>query len=804
MASLIPGYQYDIFVSYRQKDNKGDRWVSEFVSALRTELEATFKEDISIYFDENPHDRLQDTYNVDKSLEGKLKCLIFIPILSQTFCDPNSYAWQREFLAFNRLAENDRLGRDIKLRSGNVASRILPIRIHDLDPDDIKLFEKETGTVLRALDFVFKTSSGVNRPLSANEDHPNENLNKTFYRDQINKVANAIKEIISGLKSSGNVNVEVIPEKNPSDNTILPKIKSYTQTYRKRTIIISSVIVLCIALFSVFLFWTNNNDSVTNNKKSVAVLPFSDFSPNHDQEYFSNGMMEEILNQLAKIHDLDVISRTSSMVYKDSKLPLKRIAHELNVSNVVEGSVQKADNRIRITVQLIDGNSEKHIWSESFDRDLTDIFAVQTEISLNIVRELKSILTIQEEKLIRQIPTKNLLAYDSYLIGIQAASQLQWGKAISMFSKAIEADPEFTLAYVKRASYYSMIYFTKGDYFQGDWRSFDRLAKTDLEKALKLDPELPEVKFAKAELLYRFERKHDEALEILNDLEAVMPNNHSFYCLRSFVLRRKGKWEESLQDGKRSIILDPFNLDYYNQIGHTYRLMRKYSDAVYQYNKFDNVDSQAMIQYDLFLVTLEWKGDLSEAKVNSGLSFSQLGQHSYLTYNYYYYSREFDKLIPIIISYEDQFNYIPKVLNLAQIYFHLSNFTLSRVYADSAITELKMKIKDFPDDERYYASLGYAYAYMGDYKKAIENALKAVNLKPIILDSWQGYIKEEDLARIYILSGEFDLAMDKIEYLLTIPGDLSVPLLKIDPAFDKLRDLPRFKKILSTEYKTIY
>ena len=150
MASLIPGYTYDIFISYRQKDNKGDRWVSEFVIALKTELEATFKEDISIYFDENPHDRLQDIYNVDKSLEGKLKCLIFIPILSQTYCDPNSYAWQHEFQAFIRLAENDRFGKDVKLKSGNVASRILPIRIHDLDADDVKLFEKETGSVMRA------------------------------------------------------------------------------------------------------------------------------------------------------------------------------------------------------------------------------------------------------------------------------------------------------------------------------------------------------------------------------------------------------------------------------------------------------------------------------------------------------------------------------------------------------------------------------------------------------------------------------------------------------------------------------
>lgn len=200
MSGIIEGYNYDIFISYRQKDNKGDRWVSNFVEALKAELEATFKEDISVYFDENPHDRLQETYNVEKSLEDKLKCLIFIPVLSQTYCDPGSYAWQNEFLPFLRMVENDPLGKDIRLRSGNVASRILPIRIHDLEPEDVKLFEKETGSVLRAMDFVFRTSSGVNRPLKMNEEHPQDNLNKTYYNDQINKAALAIKEIILGIK----------------------------------------------------------------------------------------------------------------------------------------------------------------------------------------------------------------------------------------------------------------------------------------------------------------------------------------------------------------------------------------------------------------------------------------------------------------------------------------------------------------------------------------------------------------------------------------------------------------------------
>src|SRR4030042_6515744 len=143
MPSLFPEFEYDIFISYRQKDNKYDGWVTEFVDHLKRDLESTFKEDISIYFDENPHDGLLETHNVDKSLETKLQCLIFIPIISQTYCDLKSYAWQYEFCAFNKLTREDRFGRDIKLTSGNVASWILPVKIHDLDPEDETLLENE-------------------------------------------------------------------------------------------------------------------------------------------------------------------------------------------------------------------------------------------------------------------------------------------------------------------------------------------------------------------------------------------------------------------------------------------------------------------------------------------------------------------------------------------------------------------------------------------------------------------------------------------------------------------------------------
>jgi hypothetical protein len=198
MSSIIPGYEYDIFISYRQKDNKVDRWVSEFADALKTELESTFKEEISVYFDINPHDGLLETHDVDASLKDKLKCLVFIPIISRTYCDPKSFAWEHEFKAFVEQASQDEFGLKVKLPNGNVANRVLPVRIHDLDIADIKLCESITEGVLRGVEFIYK-SSGVNRPLRSKEESPSDNLNKTFYINQINKVANAIKEIITAI-----------------------------------------------------------------------------------------------------------------------------------------------------------------------------------------------------------------------------------------------------------------------------------------------------------------------------------------------------------------------------------------------------------------------------------------------------------------------------------------------------------------------------------------------------------------------------------------------------------------------------
>jgi len=438
MPSIIPGYEYDIFISYRQNDNQ-DGWVSEFINSLNREIKSTFKENISIYFDENPHDGLHEHHEVDDSLKEKLKCLIFIPIVSQTYCDHKCFAWQNEFKVFLEQAGNDEFGLKTKLAGGNVASRVLPVKIHDLDSEDQQLFESELGGVMRSINFIYK-DTGVNRPLSP-EDSKDENLNKTRYKDQVNKVANAIKEIVSGIKGGGTI-----------AETTITQTHSQTHSQSKSKLVFGSIGIMAILLLAYFFY---NNKSTTDEEeidKSIAVLPFDNLSNDEEQQYFADGVMEDILTQLQRMGELRVTSKTSVEQYRETKKTASEIGKELKVSYLLEGSVRKAENQIMITAQLIKAGSDSHIWADNFTSDYTtkSLFEIQREIAENIVGELKLKITPIEVQQITQVQTDNKEAYEHFLRGRQ--SYAQYNKisneiAIEQLQLAIQKDPQYAAAY---------------------------------------------------------------------------------------------------------------------------------------------------------------------------------------------------------------------------------------------------------------------------------------------------------------------------------------------------------------------
>ncbi len=466
MASLIPGYEYDIFISYRQKDNKHDCWVTKFVENLKGEIEATFKEDISIYFDENPHDRLQETHDVDKSLKGKLKCLIFIPILSQTYCDPNSYAWQYEFLAFNIFTINDRFGRNIRLRNGNFASRILPIRIHDLEQEDIKLFENETGGVLRAMDFVFKTSSGVNRPLKYNEDHPLDNLNKTYYGDQINKVANAIKEIIQGIKSeSATVEKERTIPKEPLENfSKEDEIRRKENPIKSRRlkllsgglIIIIFIIATIIVLPKLLKHDTLDDLRSSGERISIAVMPFQNMTNDTTWNIWQGGIQELLITALANNEEL-TIRQTESIntliqgrgfTNNSSITPFvaSKISQKLNANVFVYGNIIQSKAKIRVSTQLIDSKTEDVFKTFQIDGNSeNEILLIIDSLSILIKNYL--IINVMEKELSREFHKPSYIsspkAYRYFVNGNHSFYKLDYPTATEWLLKAIEIDSNF-------------------------------------------------------------------------------------------------------------------------------------------------------------------------------------------------------------------------------------------------------------------------------------------------------------------------------------------------------------------------
>ena len=548
MPSLIPGYEYDIFISYRHNDNRSG-WVREFVKNLEEELAATIKQPVSIYFDSNLHDGLLDTHNVDKSLEGKLKCLIFIPIISQTYCDPKSFAWQHEFCAFHKLAREDQFGRDIKLRNGNITSRLFPVKIHDLDDDDLEMLQEEIGGPLRAINFIYQ-EPGVNRPLRPG-DEVFQNLNKTNYRNQVNKAANAIKEVIAGLR-----------------NPVGKPVSSATSNH----------------VFS-------DKTGGQAKRKSIVVLPFQNMSPDAENEYFSDGMTEDIIAQLSKISGLKVISRTTAMQYRKAEKHLREISDELGISHALEGSVRKSGNRIRIVAQLINAETDEQLWAETFDREIDDIFAIQTEVAEGIAGVLQARLSPAEKSMIAKRPTKNLDAYHQLLIGRHyhyKTTSDGFAKAITCFQRAIELDPAFADAYAWLAS----TKYHKGVGYYGV-RPHEVVPEVLdlLAKALDLDPTNAEAYQVRALIRdwYSFEweaaeQDHKRALEL-------NPNNPVAHIYFAFHLIGRGRLGDALAARERAHELDPGSWFIRGEGIFVQRFARRFDDALAESRSLCELDA---------------------------------------------------------------------------------------------------------------------------------------------------------------------------------------------------------------------
>jgi tetratricopeptide (TPR) repeat protein len=483
MPSLIPGYEYDIFISYRQKDNKGDRWVSEFVDALKTELESTFKEEISVYFDINPHDGLLETHDVDATLKEKLKCLVFIPIISRTYCDPKSFAWEHEFKAFVEQASKDQFGLKVKLHNGNVANRVIPVRIHDLDVSDIREYESVLKGVLRGVEFIYK-ESGIDKPL-APEDDEKKNLNNTKYRIQIIKLAHALKEIILGMKAEP---VNVLKEKNQTKESFKKVREDEKSIDLKKPIMLGKLKLLTtFAVFVVFiitglLVYTNifKRDRFKNLKDSegiisIAVMPFRNMTNDTIWNVWQEGIQENLITYLSNFpneikvgqtESVNTIIQSKGLTNYASITPsvAKAISQILDANVFIYGNIQQSGTKIRLNAKLIDTKTEEVLKSFEIDG------LYKEEIIFNITDSLRKKVTdfLIISKLKKGeypdfesfVSTNSAEAYKYFIYGKKAFFKIDFPTARNMLLQAISIDSNLTFA----AFLLSYSYFNQGMY----------------------------------------------------------------------------------------------------------------------------------------------------------------------------------------------------------------------------------------------------------------------------------------------------------------------------------------------------
>lgn len=547
------------------------------------------------------------------------------------------------------------------------------------------------------------------------------------------------------------------------------------------------------------------------NPKRLAVLPFANLGP-AENEYFADGITEEIAARLAAIGRLRVIGRTSGNRYKRTEKTIPEIGRELGVGYVLEGSVRsekppRGQARVRVTLQLVSTADGTRLWAEIYDEPLDEIFRVQSDIAQKVVRALDVTLPDPQRRTVEAVPTRSLEAYDYYLRGngyFYGALDARYAHAaVQLYEKAVDLDPRFALAYARLARMNSRIYWFYYD------RSEDRLAraKRALDKAFELEPDLPQVRLALGAYYWLGQLDYDRALREFAIAEAGLPNETDLLLPRAVLRERQGDFRKGFEDYAKAWQLDPGSA----LIAHNYAAARAFARDFTRAESL--VDSAIALAPDwswpYFLkagLYLRWEGSTQRARAvlvqaqAMGITDEPFLLRDWVLVDLF--DRRYEDAIgrlssgfPEVISW--QFRFLPRAQLYADVYALMQRHDLARAYYDSARITVYNRLQNQPDDPRLHGALGIAYAGLGRKQEAIAEGRRGVELLPVSKEAQRGYYREWDLARIYAMVGEHDAALDRLEYLLSIPGHLTPAWLRIDPTWDPLRGHPRFQKLLA-------
>jgi len=548
-------------------------------------------------------------------------------------------------------------------------------------------------------------------------------------------------------------------------------------------------------------------------EKSIAVLPFENLSNDKENAYFADGVQDEILTGLSRVADLKVISRTSVMHYKAGlQRNLREVAADLGVAHVLEGTVQRADGRVRVNAQLIDARTDSHLWAERYDRDVADVFAIESELAGKIVAQLQAQISPSVKAAIEQKPTADLVAHDLYIRAktlvatavFSTPEQESLSEAVRLLNQAIERDPAFALAYYQLVRAHDLLYFGGTDHTPARLT----LADSAIQSLTRLRPDSGEAHLALANHLYLGYLDYDHAREELKLAQQSLPNDPLVFEILGYIDRRQGRWAESTKNLERAIELDPQNRGFLKQLADSYVCLRQYADAE---RVLDRVIALAPKDSSMRAyrasIELEWHADphpLSSTIRAIIAEDSREAQNiAELWLRVSLCERDFDgarralAALPIAGCYYDTIPFPRSWCEGVAARMRGDTAAAHAAFAKTRAETAKL-IADQPDYAEALCVLGMADAALGNKEEAIREGRRAVELTPVSKNAIAGPSLIECLALIDAWTGEKDLALHQLAVAVSTPGFLSYGELRLHPYWDPLRGDPRFEKIVAS------
>jgi len=571
------------------------------------------------------------------------------------------------------------------------------------------------------------------------------------------------------------------------------------RTYRRRNVImlvVTGVIVSAIAGF----FLLPRISSARKIDKSIAVLPFENLSDEKENAYFADGIQDDVLTNLSKIGDLKVISRTSVMPYRGKTSNIREIGKALGVASILEGSVRRAGNRVRVNVQLIDATTDKHIWANDYDRDLTDVFAIQTDLAHEIANALQAKLSDTEKARMERKPTENGEAYLAFVqaqnLGCAVEDFDKLKQSEQLYERAIQLDPNFALALARSSLLQSWIVHT-----------FDRTperrekARTLAERALQLQPDLPEAHLALGSSYYYGDNNYDAALKEFEIAQRGLPNESEVYLAIGAMQRRQGKWGESTANLEKAASLNPKDTWPLQNLALNYQMQRNFDAANKTVDRALQINPTGIGLWEIKVkLAIAEKGDFSvyEQAMQKGKSFPMSNEERLKIVgseaNLLLLQRKYDQLLQLGEKFpDDSFAAVPG--SLGTKYFAigiaqkgLGDDTAARTALVKAKNILEEQLKQKPDDADLHVGFAKVLAWLGEKDAAIAEAQRAMDLRPESKDAFEGPQITEQVAQVYTILGDNARAIELLDGLLSRPSEVTLHALKLNPAWDPLRN----------------